>query len=158
MQLYYYYVLEHILKLCSFLSRRMVVLPVCSQMGQAFRRLLRKMKGKYTVNIQRPLLFPCILAVSQVFSISLINSELIRIPMSIWLSIWLLYPLLPLHLWKIKAYLTAALRLWYQSLTSCWSLDINNSVLCGKESWKTNRMYLFLDADFCRFLPIVREV
>lgn len=36
--------------------------------------------------------------------------------------------------WKIKAYLTAVVRLWCQSLISCWSVDINNSVLCGKES------------------------
>lgn len=42
--------------------------------------------------------------------------------------------LLSLSLWKLKAYLTAVVRLWYQSLISCWSVDINNSVLCGKES------------------------
>lgn len=40
----------------------------------------------------------------------------------------------------MDAYLTAAVRLRYQSLISCWLLDINSSVLCGKESWKTNRI------------------
>lgn len=51
----------------------------------------------------------------------------------------LLCPVL-LHLWSLDAYLTAAVRLRYQSLISCWLLDINSSVLCGKESWKTSRI------------------